>query len=76
MTGTEFVRERKPEGWNRPPIIEPDGEGELLEVAMGRTIPRRTASSAWTWPSTASASSASNPSSVTCTAIMRSWPRA
>jgi len=35
MTGTEFVRERKPEGWNRPPMIEPDGEGELLEVAMG-----------------------------------------
>ena len=25
----------KQEGWNRPPIIEPDGEGELLEVAMG-----------------------------------------
>jgi hypothetical protein len=25
----------KPEGWNRPPVIEPDGEGELLEVAMG-----------------------------------------
>lgn len=24
-----------PEGWNRPPVIEPDGEGELLEVAMG-----------------------------------------
>jgi NADH-quinone oxidoreductase subunit D len=23
------------DGWNRPPIIEPDGEGELLEVAMG-----------------------------------------
>jgi NADH-quinone oxidoreductase subunit D len=23
------------EGWNRPPHIEPDGEGELLEVAMG-----------------------------------------
>ncbi len=22
-------------GWNRPPVIEPDGEGELLEVAMG-----------------------------------------
>jgi NADH-quinone oxidoreductase subunit D len=21
--------------WNRPPVIEPDGEGELLEVAMG-----------------------------------------
>jgi NADH-quinone oxidoreductase subunit D len=25
----------KPEGWNRPPVIEPDGDGELLEVAMG-----------------------------------------
>ncbi len=25
----------KPEGWNRPPIVESDGEGELLEVAMG-----------------------------------------
>src|ERR1035437_9550117 len=24
-----------PEGWNRPPLIEPEGEGELLEVAMG-----------------------------------------
>src|SRR5580698_5427058 len=23
------------EGWNRPPVIEPEGEGELLEVAMG-----------------------------------------
>jgi len=23
------------EGWNRPPVIVPDGEGELLEVAMG-----------------------------------------
>ena len=23
------------EGWNRPPVIEPDGEGELLELAMG-----------------------------------------
>ena len=23
------------EGWNRPPVMEPDGEGELLEVAMG-----------------------------------------
>lgn len=22
-------------GWNRPPVVEPDGEGELLEVAMG-----------------------------------------
>jgi NADH-quinone oxidoreductase subunit D len=25
----------KPDGWNRPQVIEPDGEGELLEVAMG-----------------------------------------
>ncbi len=25
----------RPDGWNRPPLIEPDGEGELLEVAMG-----------------------------------------
>jgi NADH-quinone oxidoreductase subunit D len=25
----------RPEGWNRPPVIEPDGEGDLLEVAMG-----------------------------------------
>jgi NADH-quinone oxidoreductase subunit D len=25
----------KQDGWNRPPVIEPDGEGELLEVAMG-----------------------------------------
>ncbi|MGB7547143.1 MAG: NADH-quinone oxidoreductase subunit D [Terracidiphilus sp.] len=25
----------RPEGWNRPPVIEPEGEGELLQVAMG-----------------------------------------
>jgi NADH-quinone oxidoreductase subunit D len=25
----------KPEGWNRPPVIEPDGDADLLEVAMG-----------------------------------------
>ena len=25
----------KPEGWNRPTAIEPQNEGELLEVAMG-----------------------------------------
>ncbi|MGA3071685.1 MAG: NADH-quinone oxidoreductase subunit D [Terracidiphilus sp.] len=25
----------KRQGWNRPPVMEPDGEGELLEVAMG-----------------------------------------
>jgi NADH-quinone oxidoreductase subunit D len=35
MTAAGSVRERKPEGWNRPPVMEPDGEGELLEVAMG-----------------------------------------
>ncbi|MGO9337965.1 MAG: NADH-quinone oxidoreductase subunit D [Terracidiphilus sp.] len=29
------VRSAKQPGWNRPPHIEPDGEGELLEVAMG-----------------------------------------
>jgi len=27
--------QEKLEGWNRPPVIEPDGEGELLELAMG-----------------------------------------
>src|ERR1700733_15897680 len=25
----------KREGWNRPPVILPDGEGDVLEVAMG-----------------------------------------
>jgi NADH-quinone oxidoreductase subunit D len=35
MSVTGLVREKKPVGWNRPPHIEPDGEGELLEVAMG-----------------------------------------
>jgi NADH-quinone oxidoreductase subunit D len=25
----------KPDGWNRPPVIEPDGDADLLEVAMG-----------------------------------------
>jgi NADH-quinone oxidoreductase subunit D len=30
--GSAVVR---PEGWNRPPVIQPEGEGELLEVAMG-----------------------------------------
>jgi NADH-quinone oxidoreductase subunit D len=36
MSVSGFVQdqERIP-GWNRPPHIEPDGEGELLEVAMG-----------------------------------------
>jgi NADH-quinone oxidoreductase subunit D len=36
MSISGFVQEKdKREGWNRPPHIEPDGEGELLEVAMG-----------------------------------------
>jgi NADH-quinone oxidoreductase subunit D len=35
MSGTEVVREQHAEGWNRPGHIEPDGEGELLEVSMG-----------------------------------------
>jgi len=35
MSGTELVHDHKMEGWNRPPVIEPDGEAELLEVAMG-----------------------------------------
>jgi NADH-quinone oxidoreductase subunit D len=36
-TGNEtgVAEKTKSEGWNRPPVIEPDGEGELLEVAMG-----------------------------------------
>ena len=29
------ISETKVEGWNRPPVIEPEGEGELLELAMG-----------------------------------------
>jgi NADH-quinone oxidoreductase subunit D len=29
------AEKNKPEGWNRPRHIEPDGEGELLEIAMG-----------------------------------------
>jgi NADH-quinone oxidoreductase subunit D len=29
------VSESLLEAWNRPPVIEPDGEGELLEVSMG-----------------------------------------
>jgi NADH-quinone oxidoreductase subunit D len=27
--------DNRPVNWNRPPVIEPEGEGELLEVAMG-----------------------------------------
>ncbi|MGH9559921.1 MAG: NADH-quinone oxidoreductase subunit D, partial [Terracidiphilus sp.] len=29
------TKTEKPAGWNRPLVVEPDGEGELLEVAMG-----------------------------------------
>jgi NADH-quinone oxidoreductase subunit D len=35
MTLPEMTTLNKPEGWNRPRTIEPDGEGELLEIAMG-----------------------------------------
>ena len=36
MNHSEIAAEKsKPEGWNRPRLIEPDGEGELLEIAMG-----------------------------------------
>src|SRR5271165_4550544 len=34
MNAVETKSERL-DGWNRPPVIAPDGEGELLEVAMG-----------------------------------------
>jgi NADH-quinone oxidoreductase subunit D len=31
-----FVEEKdKLPGWNRPPVMAPDGDGELLEIAMG-----------------------------------------
>src|SRR5258708_5139704 len=33
--GFAVVKAPVVEGWNRPPVIEPDGEGELLEVSMG-----------------------------------------
>jgi len=29
------IKTEKLEGWNRPPVIETDGESELLELAMG-----------------------------------------
>jgi NADH-quinone oxidoreductase subunit D len=35
MTWTGLAQDKKQEGWNRPPVIAPDGDGELLEVAMG-----------------------------------------
>ena len=35
MSDSTMLRGTKPAGWNRPPLVEPDGEGELLEVAMG-----------------------------------------
>jgi NADH-quinone oxidoreductase subunit D len=30
-----LARSERLDGWNRPPVIETDGEGELLELAMG-----------------------------------------
>jgi NADH-quinone oxidoreductase subunit D len=33
--GVAEIKTAKADGWNRPPVIEPGGEGELLEVAMG-----------------------------------------
>ncbi|MGB8260257.1 MAG: NADH-quinone oxidoreductase subunit D [Terracidiphilus sp.] len=33
--GIRLAHSERLTGWNRPPVIEPDGEGELLEVAMG-----------------------------------------
>jgi len=35
MTVSGAIRKMKPEGWNRPPLVKLDGEGELLEIAMG-----------------------------------------
>ena len=37
LADTKAVRleTSKPDGWNRPPVIETDGESELLELAMG-----------------------------------------
>jgi NADH-quinone oxidoreductase subunit D len=36
MSGPEILDEmNRTSGWNRPPVIEPDGEGQLLELAMG-----------------------------------------
>ena len=41
---------RRLEGWNRPPVIETEGDGELLEVwPWARIILRRMACSAWMW---------------------------
>ena len=34
-TKAESTGTVKPEGWNRPPVVEAEGEAELLEVAMG-----------------------------------------
>ncbi len=37
MTPTGFAKQetKRPEGWNRPPVIEPENDGDLLELAMG-----------------------------------------
>lgn len=33
--GAAEIKTEKVEGWNRPPVIETEGESELLELAMG-----------------------------------------
>jgi len=35
MTESELIDATKPEGWNRPPAVKLDGEGEVLEISMG-----------------------------------------
>ena len=34
-TDSGLLQEKLPEGWNRPQELEPDGDNEVLEVAMG-----------------------------------------
>src|ERR1700742_37526 len=34
MSPFDLMNEKRP-GWNRPPVMEPDGEADLLEVSMG-----------------------------------------
>ena len=41
----------RPRNYELRPKSSPDGslEGDMLEVSMGRSIPRRMAYSGWTW---------------------------
>ena len=32
---SSYTVEKRPANWNRPPVIAPEGDGEVLEVAMG-----------------------------------------